>query len=85
MARSAPTRTFSHSSFGALPGDFYSGESPATYAVPGIPWIEPTKLVFYLFFTADRTQAWTYAKRSLSFAALTNDDGDGGAWFLDRL
>lgn len=61
------------------------GNHGHVYAVPGIQWIEPTKPGFHLFFTADRTQAWTYAKRSLSFAALTNDGDDGGAWFLDPL
>jgi hypothetical protein len=61
------------------------GKHGHVFAVPGIPWIEPANPGFHLFFTADRTQAWTYAKRSLSFAALTNDGDGDGALFLDRL
>jgi hypothetical protein len=61
------------------------GNAGHVYAVPGVLGIEPDKPGFHLFFTSDRTQAWTYAKRALSFAALTNDGDDCGAWFLDRL
>ena len=36
---------------------------------------------------ADRwtSQGWTYAKRALAFAELTNDGDLDGAFFLDRL
>jgi hypothetical protein len=62
-----------------------SGKNGHAYAVPGIPGIEPARAGFHMFFDVERAQVWTYAKRALSFAALTNDGDDSGAWFLDRL
>jgi hypothetical protein len=31
------------------------------------------------------SQGWTYAKRALAFAKLTNDGDDEGSLFLDRM
>jgi hypothetical protein len=46
---------------------------------------EPGKPGLKFFVACETGMAWTYAKRALSFAKLTNDGDDEGALFLDRL
>ena len=40
---------------------------------------------FYLYVTCNSKLAWTYAKKALSFATLTQDGDDEGMLRLDRL
>jgi hypothetical protein len=40
---------------------------------------------FQVYVIADSKQAWTWAKKSLAFAQVTQDGDDEGMLFLDRL
>jgi hypothetical protein len=62
-----------------------AGKNGHVYAVPGVLGIESARSGFHLFFDVESAKAWTYAKRALSFAKLTNDGDGDGALFLDRL
>jgi hypothetical protein len=61
------------------------GNHGHVYAVPGILGIEPARAGYQLFLDTESSTRWTYAKRALSFAILTNDGDGDGALFLDRL
>ena len=45
----------------------------------------PKKPGFQFFVSCETKMGWTYAKKALAFAKLTNDGDDEGAVFLDRL
>jgi hypothetical protein len=60
------------------------GKKGHVYAVCGMVG-EPSKAGFQLCVSAASTTAWTYAKRALAFAHLTNDGDEEGMFFLDRL
>ena len=70
------------------------GQARTIYAVPGAT-DEPNRPGFMIYVlsetsdgaTFDRwtSQGWTYAKRALTFAKLTNDGDDEGSFFLARL
>src|SRR5271166_3830045 len=54
-----------------------SGSCGHIYAVSGSG--------FMAHVSCETARGWTYAKKALSFAKLTNDGDDEGALFLDRL
>jgi hypothetical protein len=53
-----------------------SGKHGHVYAVPG---------GFMLYVNCETRTGWTYAKRALSFAKITNDGDDEGAFLLARM
>jgi hypothetical protein len=60
------------------------GKHGHIYAVCGT-LEEPKKPGFMFYVSCETKQAWTYSKKALSFAKVTNDGDDEGALFLDRL
>jgi hypothetical protein len=54
-------------------------------AAPGLPWIRPRKAGFMLFVSAESPMAYTYAKKALKFATVTQDGDEEGTLWLDRL
>jgi hypothetical protein len=60
------------------------GKHGRIYAVCG-SIAEPKKPGFMFYVFRDTSMAWTYAKRALSFAKLTNDGDEEGSFFLGRL
>jgi len=70
------------------------GKQGHVYAVPGSTE-EPKRPGFMICVLAETSdgrtferwtsQGWTYAKRALAFAKLTNDGDDEGSLFLDRM
>jgi hypothetical protein len=61
-----------------------AGKHGHIYAVCGsLP--EPGKPGFMAYVCCETGMAWTYAKKALSFAQLTNDGDDEGVLFLGRL
>ena len=61
-----------------------AGKRGHIYAVCGT-LDEPKKLGFMIYVICATGTGWTYAKKALSFAKLTNDGDDEGVVFLDRL
>jgi hypothetical protein len=60
------------------------GKHGHVYAVCG-SLDRPDMPGFQLCLDTESARGWTFAKRALSFAALTNDGDGDGALFLDRL
>jgi hypothetical protein len=60
-----------------------AGSRGDIYAVLGVAGVKGPG--YQLFHTAETGMAWTYAKKALRFATLTNDGDEEGAWFLSRL
>lgn len=69
-----------------------NGKYGCIYAVPGIPWggmerVEGFQIYFRgaVEFATPGSHAWGYAKKAMSFAAVTHDGDMEGMLFLDRL
>jgi hypothetical protein len=60
-------------------------------AIPGIPWHRSRvheahkRAGFLLYVVTESGTAWTYAKRALKFAEVTQDGDEEGFLWLDRL
>jgi hypothetical protein len=60
-------------------------------AIPRIPWhrsqVHETRkrAGFLIYVVTDSGTAWTYAKRALKFATVTQDGDEEGILWLDRL
>jgi hypothetical protein len=60
-----------------------NGKCGHVYAAPG-SLERPKRPGFRFFIGCEAARGWTYAKKALSFAKLTNDGDDEGSFFLDR-
>ena len=47
-------------------------------AVPGIPWHKPKRAGFLLYVVTESGTAWTYARKALTFATVTQDGDEEG-------
>jgi hypothetical protein len=61
-----------------------NGSAGHIYAVPR-SLDEPGKPGFMAYVSCETARGWTYAKKALSFAKVTNDGDHEGAFFLGRL
>ena len=60
------------------------GRRGHVYAVPG-SLARPKTPGFQIYVQGESAREWSYAKKALKFADLTNDGDDEGMLFLDRL